>query len=160
MRDTSTLMQIGELARRAGVSQRTIHYYESLGLLAPAEREGQGYRYYDGEVLRRLQKIDQLKGLGLTLDEIAPVLPLYFGDEADPTEIAGKRRVIALLKEHLAEADRRVAEMRRFRDEVAANIARLEGYIRDAEAGGATTHAGSVDPASGSSASGVVTAGG
>jgi DNA-binding transcriptional MerR regulator len=141
MRDTSGLLQIGELARRAGVSQRTIHYYESLGLLTPAQREGQGYRYYDGEALRRLQKIDQLKGLGLTLEEIAPVLPLYFGADADPTEVAGKRRVIALLRGHLAEADRRLAEMRHFRDEVAANIARLEGYVREAEAAGAAAHA-------------------
>lgn len=51
------LMRIGELAERAGVSHRTIHYYEGLGLLQPAEREGVGYRYYDETSLRRINKI-------------------------------------------------------------------------------------------------------
>ena len=53
----SSLMRIGELSDRAGVSHRTIHYYERLGLIKPAEREGAGYRYYDEITVKRLEKI-------------------------------------------------------------------------------------------------------
>lgn len=46
MSETLEYMRIGELARRAGVSHRTIHYYEAEGLLSPTERATSGHRYY------------------------------------------------------------------------------------------------------------------
>ncbi|PSO72672.1 MAG: transcriptional regulator, partial [Cyanobacteria bacterium QH_8_48_120] len=67
-------MRIGELAEQAGVTPRTIRYYESLGLLEPSEREGTGFRYYTEAELARLQKINALKELGLSLEEISSVL--------------------------------------------------------------------------------------
>lgn len=88
----SSLMQIGELSERAGVSHRTIHYYERLGLVKPAEREGTGYRYYDEVAVKRLEKIAALKRLGLSLDEIAAVIDLY---SEDASGIKGKERVSA-----------------------------------------------------------------
>ena len=57
-------MRIGELADEAGVTPRTIRYYETLGLLGPCEREGHGFRYYSEAELTRLKKIDALKHLG------------------------------------------------------------------------------------------------
>ena len=69
-------MRIGEFAEQAGVTPRTIRYYEGLGLLGPNEREGQGFRYYTEIELKRLQKIDTLKQLGLTLEEIGEVLSI------------------------------------------------------------------------------------
>ncbi|EJW12574.1 transcriptional regulator [Rhodovulum sp. PH10] len=126
----SSLMQIGELARRAGVSHRTIHYYERLGLLQPAEREGAGYRYYDETALKRLQKIGNLKSLGLSLEEISGVLDLYF---EDATGIKGKERVLAILKEQLARTDRQIAELGRFRADIEANIARMTRLIAEAK---------------------------
>ena len=54
-------MRIGEFAEQAGVTPRTIRYYEDLGLLGPNEREGQGFRYYSDAELVRLKKIDWLK---------------------------------------------------------------------------------------------------
>ena len=71
-------MRIGELARRAGVTTRTIRYYEGLGLLT-SRREGGGHRQYDDDALARLQKIDWLKRMGLSLEEVSEVIPLYFG---------------------------------------------------------------------------------
>jgi MerR family copper efflux transcriptional regulator len=72
------------------LSHRTIHYYERLGLVKPAEREGTGYRYYDEVAVKRLEKIAALKRLGLSLDEIAAVIDLYFEDASG---IKGKERV-------------------------------------------------------------------
>ena len=63
-------MRIGDLTEQAGVTRRTVRYYESIGLLHPAEREGHGHHYYTEETLARLRKIDQFKRLGLSLDEI------------------------------------------------------------------------------------------
>jgi hypothetical protein len=60
-------MRIGDLTQRAGVTQRTVRYYESIGLLPPGEREGHGQHYYSEETLARLRKIDQLKKLGRSL---------------------------------------------------------------------------------------------
>src|SRR5437588_681322 len=63
-------MRIGDVTERAGVTPRTVRYYESIGLIPPGEREGHGQHYYTEETLARLRKIDQLKKLGLSLDAI------------------------------------------------------------------------------------------
>lgn len=130
MATTTRLMKIGELARRAEVSQRTIHYYETLGLVQPTQRQGRGYRYYDEQALKRLEKIKQLQKVGLSLDEIGQVIELYFQDS---TGVQGKREVLRILRGHLADTDRKIAEMQAFRDEIMKNIAYIEGLIRQAE---------------------------
>lgn len=126
-------MQIGELARRAGVSHRTIHYYERLGLLKPAEREGGGYRYYDETAVRRLEKIAALKRLGLSLDEIAAVIDLYF---EDATGIRGKEKVLGILEAQRARVDAQLAELTAFRSDLAASIARMQDLIAAAKRAG------------------------
>ncbi len=127
---SSERMQIGELANQAGVSQRTIHYYESLGILRPTKREGQGYRYYDHTALERLHKINVLKKLGLSLDEISQVIDLYF---EDPGGIRGKQQVLVILEKHLAETDERLSELQKFRDDLIASIALMKAYIAAAK---------------------------
>ena len=122
-------MQIGELAERAGVSHRTIHYYERLGLMAPAEREGSGYRYYDKTSLKRLEKIQALKRLGLCLDDIGSVIDLYF---EDATGIRGKEKVLDILREQLERTEAQLDELTTFRSELKSNITRMEGLIADA----------------------------
>ncbi|WP_210281548.1 MerR family transcriptional regulator [Pseudochelatococcus contaminans] len=122
----SSLMQIGELSSRAGVSHRTIHYYERIGLLKPAEREGAGYRYYDDNAFQRLEKIAALKKLGLSLDEIAAVIDLYFEDASG---IKGKEKVLAILEAQLAKADAQLAELSTFRRDLISNIERMKSLI-------------------------------
>lgn len=73
-------MRIGKLAERVGITPRTIRYYEQIDLLSPSERVGRGFRHYTEYELARLQKIDALKQLGLSLDEIRSVIDLYFED--------------------------------------------------------------------------------
>lgn len=123
-------MQIGELAEQAGVSNRTIHYYEQMGLIQPAEREGTGYRYYDEQSLKRLRIIAALKKLGLSLDEIGQVIDLYFEDTSG---IKGKQEVVGILEKHLAEVNQRFAELQQLRDDLIANIAKIKAYIAVAE---------------------------
>ncbi len=123
-------MQIGELAARADVSHRTIHYYERLGLLTPSEREGAGYRYYNDEALKRLEKIAALKRLGLSLDEIASVIDLYFEDDSG---IRGKERVLVILETQREKTDRQIKELTQFRRDIDKNIARMKRLIAEAK---------------------------
>lgn len=121
-------MRIGELAKRADVTQRTVRYYESRGLLPPGTRVGNSHHHYPEEAVARLQKIDQLKKLGLSLDEIGGVIDLYF---ADPSGVEPKRKVLEMLRKHLAETDEKVGELQRFRADLQANIARFEYFLGD-----------------------------
>jgi MerR family transcriptional regulator, copper efflux regulator len=126
----SDLMRIGELTERAGVTQRTVRYYESIGLLPPGEREGHGHHYYTEETLARLRKIDQLKKLGLSLEEIGEVIDLYF---IDPSGIQPKQKVLAILRRHLEEADHKIGSLQQFRAELQGNIERFERFLETAQ---------------------------
>lgn len=121
-------MRIGELAQKAGVTPRTIRYYDNLGLLSPSEREGKGFRYYTETELAKLQKIDCLKSLGLTLEEIGSVIDLYFEDS---TGLRGKQKVLEILYSHLKETDEKIQALAQFRSELQANIVRIQQHIED-----------------------------
>src|SRR6266566_3000676 len=109
-------MRIGDLTEQARVTQ-------CIGLLPPAEREGHGHHYYSEETLARLRKIDQLKQLGLSLDEIRDVIDLYF---IDPSGRQPKQKVLAILRQHLAEVDQKIGALQQFRADLQAHIARFE----------------------------------
>jgi len=65
---------IQQLARLTGTTSRTLRHYDDIGLLPPSRIGSNGYRYYDGAALVRLQRILLLRGLGLGLPAIADVL--------------------------------------------------------------------------------------
>ncbi|MFD7136497.1 MerR family transcriptional regulator [Streptomyces sp. NPDC059894] len=67
-------MRIGEMVRRAGVSERQLRYYEEQGLLEPA-RLPSGYRVYCTKDIDTVRRIRTLLTAGLTTDTIAKVLP-------------------------------------------------------------------------------------
>ncbi|MEM5543655.1 MerR family transcriptional regulator [Sulfitobacter sp. AS92] len=123
-------MKIGDLARRAGVSQRTIHYYERLGLISPVAREGASHRLYEEEAFARLEKIAALKRLGLSLEEIQQVIDMYFAD-AD-THLQGKQKVIDILKGQLSKVDVQLGELSEFRRDLIQNIQHMEHLYDDA----------------------------
>lgn len=64
------LMRIGELAAAAGVSNRTVDFYTSLGLIHPAERTTGGFRLYDPATVDLIGTIRQLEASGMNLDDI------------------------------------------------------------------------------------------
>ena len=119
-------MRMGDLTERAGVTARTVRYYESIGLIPAGEREGNGQHYYTEETVARLSKIDQLKMLGLSLDEIRDVIDLYF---TDPTHVQPKLKVLALLHQHLNETDEKIGALQQFRDDLQAHIDRFEMWL-------------------------------
>ncbi len=66
--------RIGELACAAGLTVRTLHYYDQLGLLSPVARTEGGHRCYTGGDVRRLHRIVALRSLGFSLEEIGALL--------------------------------------------------------------------------------------
>ncbi|NYF13173.1 DNA-binding transcriptional MerR regulator [Pseudoclavibacter sp. JAI123] len=79
---------IGEVAKRSGVTSRTLRHYESIGLLLPSSTGTNGYRYYDEAALVRLQRILLLRELGVGLSAVADAL-------------AGRGDDVAALETHL-----------------------------------------------------------
>jgi DNA-binding transcriptional MerR regulator len=119
-------LRIGEVAAEVGLTAQAIRFYESRGLLGPSERAGKGYRYYGDEEILRIKKIQGLQHLGLSLEDIGNVLPLYY---ADPTGVAGKKKIIEILRAQLEETDKKIAAMQSFRDEIVRNITKFELYM-------------------------------
>ena len=65
---------VGQVAGLAGVTIRTLHHYDEVGLLSPSGRSAAGYRIYEESDLRRLQQILFYRELGFTLEEIATIV--------------------------------------------------------------------------------------
>jgi DNA-binding transcriptional MerR regulator len=104
---TNQLCRSHEFARRAGVSVRTLHHYDRLGLLVPA-RTSVGYRLYSSADLQRLEQILALKPLGFSLKRIKSVLAL------DPASLASVfRRQAQVLEDRRQQLDRAIHVIRR-----------------------------------------------
>lgn len=86
------LWRVGDLARRTGVSVRTLHYYDEIGLLSPSRHSEGKHRLYESDDVVRLQQIRSLQQMGLSLDEVRECLD---GEDFSP------RAVIAIHLERL-----------------------------------------------------------
>ncbi|MEP9382368.1 MerR family transcriptional regulator [Nocardioides sp. KR10-350] len=85
-------MRIGELAKRAGVSVRSLRYYEEQGLLT-SERSASGQRYYSEEALDRVLFLKRLYAAGLTSRVIAELLPCTYAPSIQTSDDAFDRMV-------------------------------------------------------------------
>src|SRR5215475_4964394 len=114
--ETAALIKIGEVARRAGVGVETLRFYERSGLLdRPARTEG-GYRLYDARALRTLEFIKRAQSLGFTLEEIKRIIA---ENRAGQRPCARARETV---RRRLAELDKRMAQIRRYRDALATTL--------------------------------------
>ncbi|GAA2466526.1 MerR family transcriptional regulator [Streptomyces lavendulocolor] len=116
-------MRIGELAKRAGTTTRTLRYYESRGLLR-ARRAENGYRTYDEDDLRLLQQIRTLQHFGFELEETRPFVDClragHPAGDACPASLDVYRR-------KLDELDGLIGRLLSVRAEVAARLAFATG---------------------------------
>ncbi|MFD1544963.1 MerR family transcriptional regulator [Nonomuraea guangzhouensis] len=104
---------IGELAKATGVTIRTLYHYDEIGLVQAGERTASGHRRYTGADLRQLYRVRALRGLGLSLEEIANVL-------ARPVDDLTAMR--GLLAAQLAELDLQTARIGQLKQ-------RLDGLV-------------------------------
>ncbi|MEV6393276.1 MerR family transcriptional regulator [Streptomyces sp. NPDC051907] len=118
-------MRIGELAERAGVTTRTLRYYESRGLL-PARRAVNGYRAYDEDDLRLLLQIRTLQDFGFDLEDTRPFVEcLRAGHPAGDSCPAS----LAVYRTKLTELDSLIAQLQSVRAQVGAELARAEAEL-------------------------------
>src|SRR5262249_37858942 len=68
------MWKVGQLAKRTGISVRTLHHYDQIGLLRPSHRTESGHRLYDRDDVVRLQQIVMLRQLGFALEEMGATL--------------------------------------------------------------------------------------
>lgn len=108
------LRKVGELATETGLTVRTLHHYDEIGLLVPSERSAAGYRLYGEDDVRRLYRIVALRQIGLSLEEIKTSL----GTDSDPRDT---------LRRHLGEIERRIDLHERLRARVQAILGALDG---------------------------------
>ena len=109
--------RIGELAAKVGLTERTIRYYEELGLLESVKRLDGGVRVYTDDDVRRLKYIAKLKMLGLTLQEMLELERMYRHHRSNRSVLP---RLIELLDAHLATLNDRMMELGALRDEIRA----------------------------------------
>lgn len=126
---SGTAMKIGEVARLAGVPAKTLRYYEDIGLISPARRTDSGYRLYGWRELEQIEFVRRAKLMGLSLEQIRGLVEV--AEEGMPNGVL--RRLDELLDRSLEETERRLEELRAFRESL------LEYRDRAAEAGAQNT---------------------
>ncbi|MNH27093.1 HTH-type transcriptional regulator HmrR [compost metagenome] len=130
-------MNIGQAARRSGLSAKMIRYYESINLLKPALRSDSGYRVYQQEDLHRLAFIKRSRDLGFSLEEVARLLTLWQDRQRASADVK------ALASQHIDDLNRRIEELVSLRDTLSELVAHCQGddrpdcpILKDLAAGG------------------------
>jgi Cu(I)-responsive transcriptional regulator len=114
-------LSIGHLAKMTGTKVETIRWYEKVGLIAPPARTGGNYRAYAPDALARLSFIRRARDLGFSLDQVRALLDLAEQRERS----CGTVDVIA--SAHLADVDRKLADLTALRRELSRLITTCEG---------------------------------
>lgn len=97
--EKDTLLKIGQLARQTGLTVRTLHHYDAIGLLTPSGRAENGYRLYNRADIARLHQVQALRRLGLSLEESGAVLA---GKDSDIGTLVARQ--VAQLNEQIDHA--------------------------------------------------------
>ena len=100
------MLKVGELAARAGLTVRTLHHYDSIGLLCPSARSDAGYRLYNRDDVARLQQIQALRAFGMALADIGTYLD---SPAASP---------LAIVERQLSSLDRQIREAAHMRTQL------------------------------------------
>jgi DNA-binding transcriptional MerR regulator len=119
------IYSIGELARMVDLSQRTIRYYEEIGLLHSVRRMEKGKRVYTDDDVRRLKFINRLKVLGLSLAEMVELEKVY-RIQRNNREIIP---LLAILDERANQIDDRIHQLAALKQEIREYQVRLRGKM-------------------------------
>lgn len=98
-------MNISTVSSRSGVPAKTIRYYESVGLIPPARRSGNGYRQYTEMDIQTLSFVQRARGLGFSVDDVASLLDLWRNKERTSAEVQ------ALATQHLDRTKDKIQEL-------------------------------------------------
>lgn len=111
------LLKVGELAKRSGLTVRTLHHYDAIGLLSPSARSESGYRLYSEADVARLHGIQAMRHLGLSLRDVR-------------TTLAGDGMAMpAILARQIRALDRQIAQA----TELRGRLALLQGKYAEGD---------------------------
>lgn len=127
VKGSGELLKIGEVARRTGVTLRTIRYYQSLGLIEAAHRSRGGLHLYRSEACDRIQFIRDLRSLNVPLARIRQMLERR---KAAQTGAEGARDVAAALTRSLTDVEKGLREYLVLRQEMTEALSVLEACLR------------------------------
>ena len=117
-------MQIGEAARRAGLTVKTVRYYANIGMVTPRQNAVTGYRDYSEGDVAKLQFVGKARKFDFSVEECRELLGLY-EDRNRPS-----REVKALTLKKIDEIDRRLAELQSLKDELSGLASSCDGDNR------------------------------
>ena len=151
--DQVSRYQIGEVADRTGVTQRTLRFYEEKGLLNPPERMDGGFRLYSEKDIERIEYIRRLQQfLGFTLAEIKEmveaedlrqqIIATFRPDRELPARLERVNRIIGALERQLEVVDHKVEHLVDMQNDLRSKVDRLtirRGELQDAIAAEKTT---------------------
>ena len=120
------LTSIGEIAKKLDMSQRTIRYYEEIGLLNSIKRVEGGRRIYTDEDLRRLKLIKRLKIMGMTLSEMQELEAMWTIEKSTDKVL---KRLSELLENHLKRLDDRITDLDILKNEIIEYQKRIKSKI-------------------------------
>lgn len=103
-------MNIGQAAKASGVTAKMIRYYESIGLITPADRTDSNYRVYGSDDVHTLRFIKRARTLGFSMDETAALLGLW----QDKSRASADVKAIAT--NHIADLERKITELQEMAD--------------------------------------------
>jgi DNA-binding transcriptional MerR regulator len=126
------LHQIGEVAKRVGLSLRTVRYYEEVGLITPEMRTDGGFRLYTDENIARLLGIMQMKPLAFSVEEMREVLDARDVLASRDSNASKRQEAAARLREFARYAEKRCTKMRKH---LAAGEELVEQLAREARDG-------------------------
>jgi len=116
-------VQIGEVAKKLGITTRTIRYYEEIGLMGPPERLGGGARMYNRDDILRLKFILKLKEIGITLKEMQDLAANCDTQNQGFETITP--RLVEILDDHIGKVDQKIANLSSLRKEIVAYRSRI-----------------------------------
>src|SRR4030042_155930 len=119
-------ISIGDLAKKLEMSQRTIRYYEEIGLLNSIKRVEGGRRVYTDADLRRLKLIKRLKIMGMTLSDMQELEAMWTIEKSNEKVL---KRLLELMGNHLKRLDDRIADLDILRNEIIEYRERIKSKI-------------------------------
>ena len=130
-------MQISDLAKKLGITTRTIRLYEKMELVDPPRRTDGRVRYYEKADVKRFKFVLKLKELGLSLEEMKGLADIYHREQQVPSKIMP--RLIELLETHLKNIREKVSTLQSLEKDIAAYQQRIidEYDLRSAPESGA-----------------------
>jgi len=130
-------MNIGQAAKKSGLTSKMIRYYEGIGLLPEAGRSDSGYRQYSNQDLHTLAFIKRSRDLGFSLEEVGRLLELWQDRQRASADVK------ALARDHIEALNRKIAELAGLRDTLQELVDHCQGdhrpdcpILKDLESGG------------------------